>query len=138
IIFVTTKQHAKTANFRRFHCQLFHSSLSFILQNLKPGITKPGIMHFGNGHYRRVNRFGPYIADYKEQFLLACIVRSWCAKCTSNSKALNDDNLLCLRVHTDTLIKECDHAILWDEYEIIAQLVVSLSAFILLKMNLFI
>ncbi|KAG1776217.1 hypothetical protein EV702DRAFT_1230368 [Suillus placidus] len=119
----TTKQHTKTAIFRRFHRQLFHSSLSFILQNLKPGMTKPEVVHFGDGHYRRViDGLGPYIVDYKEQVLLACIVRSWCAKCTSNSKALDTNNLLCSRVHTDTLIEECDHGMLWDEYGIIAQL----------------
>jgi hypothetical protein len=36
------------------------------------------------------------------------------------------------------LIEECDHGKLWDEYGIIAQLVVSLSTSILLKINLFI
>ncbi|KAG2124069.1 hypothetical protein BD769DRAFT_1628798 [Suillus cothurnatus] len=97
----TTKQHAKTVIFRRFHCQLFHSSLSFILRNLRPGMTKPEVVCFGDGHYRHViYGLGPYIADYEEQVLLACI-----------------------RVHTDTLIEECDHGKLWDEYGIIAQLV---------------
>ncbi|KAG1722011.1 hypothetical protein EDB19DRAFT_1859531 [Suillus lakei] len=120
----TTKQHAKTAIFRRFHRQLFHLSLSFILQNLKPGMTKPEVMRFGDGHYCCViYGLGPYITDYEEQVLLACIVRSWCAKCTSDSKSLDDDNLLRSRVHTDTLIEECDHGMLWDEYGIIAQLV---------------
>ncbi|KAG1763973.1 hypothetical protein EV702DRAFT_1182667 [Suillus placidus] len=115
----TTKQHAKTAIFRRFHRQLFHSSLSFILRNLKPGMTKPEVVRFSDGHYRRViYGLGPYIADYEEQVLLACIVRSWCA-----NKSLDDDNLLRKRVHTDTLIEECDHGKLWDEYGIIAQLV---------------
>ncbi|KAG2122561.1 hypothetical protein BD769DRAFT_1629210 [Suillus cothurnatus] len=112
----TTKQHAKTAIFHRFHRQLFHSSLSFILWNLKPGMTKPEVVHFGDGHYRRViYGLGPYITDYEEQVLLACI-----------------------RVHTDMLIEECDHGKLWDEYGIITQLVVSLSTSILLKINLFI
>lgn len=117
----TMKQHAKTAIFRKFHRQLFHSSLSFILQTLKSMMTKPEVVRFGDSHYRRViYGLGPYIADYEEQVLLACIVRSWCAKCTSNSKTLDDDNLLRSRVHTDTLIEECDHEMLWDEYGIIA------------------
>jgi hypothetical protein len=35
-----------------------------------------------DGHYRRVIwGIGPYIADYPEQALLACIVQNWCAKC---------------------------------------------------------
>ncbi|KAG2059973.1 hypothetical protein BDR06DRAFT_1062827 [Suillus hirtellus] len=86
-----------------FHHQLFHSSISFILRNLKPGMTKPKVVHFSDGHYRHViYGLGPYIVDYEEQVLLTCI-----------------------RVHTDTLIKECDHGKLWDEYGIIAQLVVT-------------
>ncbi|KAG2140331.1 hypothetical protein BD769DRAFT_1384083 [Suillus cothurnatus] len=43
----------------------------------------------------------------------------WC----TCSKSLDDDNLLCKRVHTDMLIEECDHGKLWDEYGIITQLV---------------
>ncbi|KAG2137011.1 hypothetical protein DEU56DRAFT_736982, partial [Suillus clintonianus] len=120
----TTKQHAKTAIFRKFHRQLFHSSLSFILKNLKPAMTKPEVVRFGDGHYHRViYGLGPYIADYEEQVLLACIVRFWCAKCTSNNKTLDNDNLLRSRFHTDTLIEECDHGMLWFEYGIVAQLV---------------
>jgi hypothetical protein len=76
-----TKQHAETKEFRRFHRQLFHSSLSYILKSLKPGMTTPEVARFGDGHYRRViYGLGPYIADYEEQVLLACIVRRWCAK----------------------------------------------------------
>jgi hypothetical protein len=44
-------------------------------------MTMPQIVRFGNGHYCRVIfGLGPYIADYEEQALLACIVRGWCAK----------------------------------------------------------
>ncbi|KAG2100480.1 uncharacterized protein F5147DRAFT_747167 [Suillus discolor] len=73
----TTKQHAKTAIFRKFHHQLFHLSLSFILQNLKPGMMKPEVVRFGDGHYRHViYGLGPYIVDYEEQVLLTCIQNS--------------------------------------------------------------
>lgn len=76
-----TKEHADTPGFRNFRRQLFHSSLSFILKNLKPAMTKPEVACFGDGHYRRVvYGLGPYIADYEEQVLLACILRNWCAK----------------------------------------------------------
>ncbi|KAG1837384.1 hypothetical protein C8R48DRAFT_622854 [Suillus tomentosus] len=120
----TTKQHAKTANFRNFRRQLFHSSLSYILKNLKPAMTKPEIARFGDGHYRRViYGLGPYIADYEEQVLLACIVKNWCAKCLSYRKSLDDDSLQCSRTHTEALIEECDHLALWDEFGIAAQLV---------------
>ena len=67
--------------FRQFRRQLFHSSLSTILQSLHPGMTVPDILLCPDGHYRRaVYGLGPYIADYPEQALLACIVQGWCAK----------------------------------------------------------
>ncbi|KIJ12506.1 hypothetical protein PAXINDRAFT_14703 [Paxillus involutus ATCC 200175] len=40
----TTKEHANTKEFHQFHHQLFHSSLSMILQSLKPGMSKPEVM----------------------------------------------------------------------------------------------
>lgn len=75
------KEHAPTPAFRKFRRQLYHTSLAHILRNLKPAMTKPEVMRFGDGHYRRVIfGLGPYIADYEEQVLLACIVRGWCVK----------------------------------------------------------
>ncbi|KAG2052655.1 hypothetical protein BDR06DRAFT_983034 [Suillus hirtellus] len=69
-------------NIRRVHrdgVALFHSSLSTILNPLKLGMTTPEVMRFGDGHYWRViYGLGPYIADYEEQVLLACIVCNWC------------------------------------------------------------
>ena len=67
--------------FRKFRRQLFHTSLHAILQSLKPGMTKPEVVRYGDGHFRRtIYGLGPYIADYPEQALLACIVQGWCAK----------------------------------------------------------
>jgi hypothetical protein len=67
--------------FRKFCCQLLHLSLAKILESLKPGMTTPEVVHFPDGHFRKViYRLGPYIADYPEQALLACIVQGWCAK----------------------------------------------------------
>ncbi|KAG2090359.1 uncharacterized protein F5147DRAFT_748224 [Suillus discolor] len=108
----TTKEHAETPGFRNFRRQLFHSSLSFILKNLKPAMTKPEVTRFGDGHYHRViYGLGPYIADYEEQVLLACIFRNWCA------------NLCRSRSHTDALIEECDSGTLHSEYGIVGELV---------------
>lgn len=68
--------------FRKFRRQLFHSSLSHILQPLKPGMTVPEVTRCPDGHFRRViYGLGPYIADYPEQALLACIVQGWCPRC---------------------------------------------------------
>ncbi|KAJ7205518.1 hypothetical protein GGX14DRAFT_335225, partial [Mycena pura] len=39
------------------------------------------VMLFPDGHYRRVIfGLGPYIADYPEQVLLACVVQGWCPR----------------------------------------------------------
>jgi hypothetical protein len=44
-------------------------------------MTTPEVVCFPVGHFRRViYRLGPYIADYPEQALLACIMQGWCAK----------------------------------------------------------
>jgi hypothetical protein len=75
---VATKEHASDPCFRKFCCQLFHSSLSKILERLRPGMTKPEVAKFGDGHFCCViYGLRPYIADYEEQVLLACIVCCW-------------------------------------------------------------
>ncbi|KAG2109010.1 uncharacterized protein F5147DRAFT_576357, partial [Suillus discolor] len=120
----TTKEHAETPGFRNFRRQLFHSSLSFILKNLKPAMTKPEVTRFGDGHYRCViYGLRPYIADYEEQVLLACIFRNWCTKCLSRRGNLDDVSLCRSRSHTDALIKECDSGTLHLEYGIVGELV---------------
>jgi Plavaka transposase len=44
-------------------------------------MTIPEVVRFPDGHFRKViYGLGPYIADYPEQALLACIVQSWCPK----------------------------------------------------------
>lgn len=40
------------------------------------------VVRCADGYFRRVvYGFGPYIADYPEQVLLACTVQGWCPKC---------------------------------------------------------
>lgn len=75
------KKYATLPEFRKFKRKLFHRSLTRILQPLRSAMTIPELVLFGDGHYRRViYSLGPYIADYEEQVLLACIVRGWCGK----------------------------------------------------------
>jgi hypothetical protein len=75
------KQYEDTLEFRKFRRQLFHASLARILEPLKPWMSKPRITRCGDGHMRRViYGIGPYIADYPEQTLLACVVSGWCPK----------------------------------------------------------
>jgi hypothetical protein len=64
-----------------FRRQLFHSSLGAILEPLRPAMTTPELTRCPDGHFRRViYGLGPYIADYPEQALLACVVQGWCPK----------------------------------------------------------
>jgi hypothetical protein len=78
---VANKKYNADARFRKFRRQLFHSSLSAILQTLKPGMTVPDVVLCPDGHFRRaVYGLGPYIADYPEQALLTCVVQNWCPK----------------------------------------------------------
>ncbi|KAG1753664.1 uncharacterized protein EDB91DRAFT_1234097 [Suillus paluster] len=121
----TTKEHAADAIYRKYRRQLFHSSIAKILENLRPSMTKPEVVRFGDGHYRRViYGLGPYIADYEEQVLLACIVRGWCPRCMSNRKNLDEKSLCRCRDHTEALIEEVATSLaLWDEYGIVGDLV---------------
>ncbi|KAH7928302.1 hypothetical protein BV22DRAFT_1103185 [Leucogyrophana mollusca] len=120
----TTKEHASTPEFRKFRRQLFHSSLARILERLKPAMTTPEVVRFGDGHYRRViYGLGPYIADYEEQVLLACIVKNWCARCLSRREELDEDSMCRCEEHTEALLEESTLGILWDEYGIVGDLV---------------
>lgn len=76
-----TKKHSDDPRFRKFKKQLFHCSLSRILESLKPAMSTPEVVRFGDGQFRRViYGLGPYIADYPEQAVLTCIVSNWCPK----------------------------------------------------------
>lgn len=78
---LASNEFCNDAAFRHFRRQLLHSSLAKILETLKDGMTVPEIVHFPDGHFRKViYGLGPYIADYPEQALLACIVQGWCPK----------------------------------------------------------
>jgi len=78
---IANKAHSKSADFRRFCCQLFHASLATIFSSLKPGMTIPEVVLCPDGHFRLIIwELGPYIADYPKQVLLCCIVQGWCPK----------------------------------------------------------
>ncbi|KAF9237764.1 hypothetical protein BU15DRAFT_88600 [Melanogaster broomeanus] len=120
----TTKEHAANTNFRKFRRQLFHSSVAKILESLKPAMSTPEVVRFGDGHYRRViYGLGPYIADYEEQVLLACIVRGWCPKCLANRENLDEDALHRCRDYTEALVEEGTLGELWDDFGIVGDLV---------------
>ncbi|KIJ19523.1 hypothetical protein PAXINDRAFT_8012 [Paxillus involutus ATCC 200175] len=113
------KEHAADTRFRKFRCQLFHSSVAKILESLKPAMINLEVIHFGDGYYRCVvYGLGPYIADYEEQVLLACIVCGWCPKDNLDQHALH-----CCRDYTEALIEEGFLGELWDDFGIVGDLV---------------
>ncbi|KAJ7144655.1 hypothetical protein C8R44DRAFT_916737 [Mycena epipterygia] len=112
------KKYDNDPEFRSFKRQLYHASLAAVLSSLKPGMTTPVVRRCPDGHFRQaIYDFGPFIADYPEQVMLAGIVQNWCAKCTAMSNNLDGDGR---RTHalTDTLLDSFDGNILWDEYGI--------------------
>ncbi|KAI0702724.1 hypothetical protein C8Q76DRAFT_771687 [Earliella scabrosa] len=128
----TDREFADDANFRKFRRQLFHTSLQTILQSLEPGMTVPEVVRYGDGHFRRtVYGLGPYIADYPEQALLACIVQGWCAKYECDARRQDLDGGGHLRSHeiTDALLDSMDLKALWDDYGIVGDLLPFTVAF---------
>ncbi|KAK0449354.1 hypothetical protein EV421DRAFT_1889156 [Armillaria borealis] len=94
---------------RLIHNNLFHGSLNYILQLL-----------YSNGHYRRtIFRLGPYIGDYPEQVLLACIIQRWCAKCTGHQNNLDGEATQHSHVHTMACFEAMSPKELWDNYGIV-------------------
>jgi len=76
---VADEAHKNDPAFHGFRRQLFHSSITAVLESLKPHMTKPAVTLCPDGHFRRVvYGLGPYIADYPEQVLLTCVVQGWC------------------------------------------------------------
>ncbi|KAF8467007.1 hypothetical protein DFH94DRAFT_685991 [Russula ochroleuca] len=72
-------------------------------KSVGPWMSKPRITRCGDGHLRRViYGLGPYIADYPEQVLLACVVLGWCPKCTARPTNLDDDPTAILQSHEHT------------------------------------
>ncbi|KAF9245384.1 hypothetical protein BU15DRAFT_85684 [Melanogaster broomeanus] len=138
----TTKKYSNDARFRTFKKQLFHSSLSKILETLRPGMTIPEIIMCADGHYRKVvYRLGPYIADYEEQVVLAGIVRNWCGwyvlmyahtyhfRCIGFPWDLDGEYGNRTRELREALIEEIDFGTLWDEWGIIGDIVLFTSHF---------
>lgn len=80
VSFIASRAVERTVEFRNFRRQLFHSSISAILQPLLQYMTTPDVVRCPDEHFRRaVYSLASYIADYPEQVLLAGIVSGWCA-----------------------------------------------------------
>jgi hypothetical protein len=111
-------------------------------------MTVPRITRCCDGHFRRiVYGLGPYIADYPEQALLACVVQNWCPKyffyftankyrtltipfkrCTAPHDNLDGDiGGPHSHAHTDALLSSGTITLreVWDSYGIVGELLVS-------------
>ena len=75
------KQSVNDLKFHKFQCQLFHTSLSMILDPLHPAMTTPKVIQCPDNHFHwAMCSLGIYVGDYPKQALLANIVQGWCAK----------------------------------------------------------
>ncbi|OCH87368.1 hypothetical protein OBBRIDRAFT_850015 [Obba rivulosa] len=121
----TDREFQDDPRFRKFRRQLFHASLNQILSSLRPGMTTPEVVRFGDQHLRRViYGLGPYIADYPEQALLACIVQGWCARCTASANNLDgSEGIHRSHEHTVALLRALDAKKLWEDYGVVGDLI---------------
>ncbi|KAH9023764.1 hypothetical protein EDB85DRAFT_1870528, partial [Lactarius pseudohatsudake] len=130
----TTHEFREDPDFRKFRRQLLHSSIAKILEPLRPGMTTPEVVRFLDDHFRRViYGLGPYIADYPEQALLACVVQGWCARCTAPANDLDSGQQTLeptqrkpvqrSQAHTEILVEEFELGVLWDEYGLVGDIV---------------
>ncbi|KAJ7200092.1 hypothetical protein GGX14DRAFT_536413 [Mycena pura] len=95
-------------------------SLIGFLATPKTGNDDTEVVFFGDGHYRRViYGLGPYIADYPEQVLLACVVQGWCARCHASNKDLDGEGGRRTQAHAEAIFDAFDHKTLWDQYGIL-------------------
>ncbi|KAJ7589438.1 hypothetical protein C8J56DRAFT_1049095 [Mycena floridula] len=116
----TDREHTDSREFRESRRMLFHASIRRILQLLRPGMEEPQLVRYGDGYYRKtIWGIGPYIADYPEQCLLACIVQGWCARCTAKHDDLDGPGGRRSHEHTEGLYDVLDKKRLWDDYGII-------------------
>ncbi|KAJ7328054.1 hypothetical protein DFH08DRAFT_916752 [Mycena albidolilacea] len=91
------------------------------------GMTTPVVRRCPDGHFRRIiYDFGPFIADYPEQVMLAGIVQNCGATCTAMANDL-DAAFAGRRTNalTDILLAGFPADILWDEYGIDVDIVVA-------------
>ncbi|KAI5987164.1 hypothetical protein EDC04DRAFT_2873452 [Pisolithus marmoratus] len=100
----------------------FHTSLEAIFHAMHPAMEKPQIVKGADGHYcRAIYALGPYIADYPEQALLACIVQGWCPKCTAHHANLDNDPNAILHNHeySQLLMDSFASHVPWQKYGIV-------------------
>ncbi|PBK83357.1 hypothetical protein ARMGADRAFT_1055759 [Armillaria gallica] len=114
------REHQDSPEFQTFHCQIFHGSLCAKFESLRPGMETPEVLCYGDGHYcQTIYGLGPYIANYPEQALLACIVQGWCPRCTASHHNLDGPGGRRTHEHTATCARAMSSKEMWDDYGII-------------------
>ncbi|KAI6104275.1 hypothetical protein F5141DRAFT_1189731 [Pisolithus sp. B1] len=128
----TDKEFEADPEFHTFQRHLFHTSLEAIFHAMHPAMTKPQSVKCADGHYHRaIYGLGPYIADYPEQALLACIVQGWCPKCTAHQTHLDHDPnaILCNHEYTQLLMDSFASYVLWQKYGIVDDILPFIASF---------
>ncbi|KAJ3474086.1 hypothetical protein NLI96_g12658 [Meripilus lineatus] len=111
------RQEEDNDDFRTFRKQLYHASITQILEPLRHGMTVPHVLMCPDGHFRRtIFEIGPFIADYPEQVFLAGIVSRWCPKCFA--KNLTQCGHPRFRAFTEYLLLMEEDEILWSAFGI--------------------
>ncbi|KAI0339648.1 hypothetical protein BDW22DRAFT_1336015 [Trametopsis cervina] len=122
----TVRRYQSSPEFRRFRRQLFHSSLALLFEPLREAMSAPEVTRCPDGCYRRViYGLGPYIADYPEQVLVACVSSGWCPICRTHREQLGDIRPKGPRTaeHTKFLIDVFDPGVLRTDYGIVADII---------------
>ncbi|KAI6038103.1 hypothetical protein EDC04DRAFT_2868504 [Pisolithus marmoratus] len=111
----TDKEFEADPEFHTFWRHLFHTSLEAIFHAMCPAMTKPQSIKCADGHYHRaIYGLGPYIADYPEQALLACIMH-----CSSTHLDHDPNAILCNHEYTQLLMDSFASHVLWQKYGIL-------------------
>ncbi|KAF7299534.1 hypothetical protein MIND_00903800 [Mycena indigotica] len=123
----TSRQYADSVAFRKFRRQLFHSSIAYIMSDLKPHMKTPKVTRCCDRHFRRaIYDFCANISDYPEQVLYTCIVQGRCPICLAPPEELESDEPSPLRskAHTQTLL-DAGYSLreLWDEFGIVGDVI---------------
>ncbi|KAJ6587732.1 hypothetical protein B0H10DRAFT_1831537, partial [Mycena sp. CBHHK59/15] len=78
---------------------------------------------------RAIYGLGPYITDYPEQALLACIVQNWCAHCLSHAADLDHPSAPRSHEQADTVMEGCTLKELCDEFGIVGDIIAFTTGF---------
>ncbi|KAJ3804333.1 hypothetical protein F5876DRAFT_83350 [Lentinula aff. lateritia] len=117
------RKYDNDSDFRIFKKRLYHTSISAILQSLKPGMTNPVIRKCPDGHFRRIiYDLAAFIADYPEQVYVSGIVSGWCGRCQGFFSNLDGPSASDRRSqHIDQLLRDeygGEGRTLWDNFGI--------------------